>query len=72
MWGYSTLFHQAKSIEKNVNKRYELTKLIEKNLLIDPLNTNKEVCSDFVNKELSKATVHRTKLLNKFLNSVQN
>ena len=71
MWGNSTLFHKAKSIDKNIGKRYELTKLIEKNLLIDPLNTNKEVYSDFVNKQLSKATVHRTKLLNKFLNPIQ-
>ena len=71
MWGNYTLFHQAKSIEKNIDKRYELTILIERNLLIDPLNTNKEVYSDFVNKELSKATVHRTKRLNKFLNPIQ-
>ena len=66
MWGNSTLFHQAQSTEKNIEKRYLLTQLIQKNFLIDPLNTNKEV-----NKELGKATMHRTKLLNKFLNPIQ-
>ena len=71
MWGNSTLFHQAQSTEKNIEKRYLLTQLIEKNFLIDPLNTNNAVYSDFVNKELGKATMHRTKLLNKFLNPIQ-
>ena len=66
MLGNSTLFHQAQSTEKNIEKRYLLTQLIQKNFLIDPLNTNKEV-----NKELGKATMYRTKLLNKFLNPIQ-
>ena len=35
-----TLFHQAKSIEKNIEKRYILTLSIEKSLLIDLLTRN--------------------------------
>ena len=35
-----TLFHHAKSVEKNIEKRYILTLSIEKSLLIDLLTRN--------------------------------
>ena len=35
-----SLFHRAKSTEKNIDKRKILTQSIEKSFLIDPLNTN--------------------------------
>ena len=41
MWGNPAIFHRAKSIEKkNINKRYILTKSIDRSILIDPRKTN--------------------------------
>ena len=40
MFGNPTLFHQANSIEKNIEKRYIFTQSVEKSFLIDLLTTN--------------------------------
>ena len=46
MKGNPTLFHRAKSVEKNIEKRLILTQSIEISFLIDPLNTNNAIHSD--------------------------
>ena len=38
-----TLFHWAKSIEKNIEKRKKLAQSIEKSFLIDSLTTNIQI-----------------------------
>ena len=49
MWGKPTLFHRAKSIEKNIEKRQILTYSIEKSSLIDPLTTYNAIYRDSFN-----------------------
>ena len=46
MRGNPALFHRAKSIEKNIDKKLILTQSIEKSFLIDPLNTNNAIYRD--------------------------
>ena len=41
-----TLFHRAKSVEKNIEKRLILTQSIEISFLIDPLSINNAIHSD--------------------------
>ena len=43
MWGNTTFFHRAKSIEKNIEI---LTQSIEKSFLIDPLTIINAICHD--------------------------
>ena len=42
MWSNPTLFHQAESIEKNIEKKINID-TIEKSFLIDPLTANNAI-----------------------------
>ena len=46
IWGNPTLFQSAKSIEKNVEKRWIVTYQVIKNFLIHPLTTNNAIYRD--------------------------
>ena len=46
MCGNPTLFHRAKSIEKDIKERQILTQSIEKSFLIDPATTNNTIYRD--------------------------
>ena len=67
MWGYGTLFHREKSIQKILRKDKYSQDQFEKNFLIDPLTTDNAIYREWLT--LSGISFNGNKIYSSLINS---